>query len=383
MMRRTRWACLALLAALWLFAAGSALAEERYGTVSAQSGAPMRREPFTAAASLGHYARGTWMTVTGESKGWYAVTAPDGTAGYMLTRDITVPSVSVVNVGIVSNLRETAYVNLRRNPHYQADVLATYHNGTPCLLLSHSDGWYHVRAEGTEGYLREEYVQPQRMVWAEETATVIAQGGAAADLRAGPGAGYASLGQYPSGQYVMVIQRGTGWWYVSVDGRTGFMDAAVLREGILTFAEMSDVGWPVLSGAWAVVSNPTPTQLLNLRETPSRLGNVLGQFRSGTRMTLLNQGLEWCRVMTDKGEVGYMMTEYLDLEGVPDVPVMTVQHPDETYVNLRSAPSMTLGTVQMQVPHGTQVTVLIPGIDWMKVQCGETTGYMSAWFLAE
>ena len=156
-----------------------------------------------------------------------------------------------------------------------------------------------------------------------------------------------------------------------------------MREGILSYAELADAGWSALSGAYAVVSNPVATQLLNMRETPSKLSNVLGQYRSGERLSLLNQGVEWCRVMNDKGEIGYMMTEYLTLEGVPEVPVMTVTHPDETYVNLRSAPSMTLGSVLMEVPHGAQVTVLIPGVDWMMVQYGEATGYMSAWFLAE
>lgn len=382
MTRRRWWTCLALLAAVWLLAAGTALAEERYGVVSVQN-AQVRRSPNAASASLGQYPRNAWVTVMGESGGWYAVTAPDGTAGYVAVRDVSVPEAALVNVGIVANLGESAYVNLREKPHYQADVLATYHNGAPCLLLSHSDGWYHVRMEGVEGYLREEYVQPARMAWGEEAATVITIGGAAADLRSGPGARYASLAQYSSGQYVMVLQRGTGWWYVSVDGMTGFMDASVMREGVLSYAEMSDAGWEVLSGAYAVVNNPVSTQLLNLRESPSRLSNVLGQYRSGARLTLLNQGLEWCRVMNDKGEVGYMMTSYLTLEGVPEVPVMTVTHPEGTYVNLRTAPSMTLGSVWMQVPHGEKVTVLIPGVDWMKVQYGEETGYMSAWFLTE
>lgn len=383
MKRKTRWMCLMLLTAVWLLAAGSALAEERYGVVSAKAGASIRREPYTASAPVGQYARDTWMTITGEGSGWYTVTAPDGTAGYMPVRDVTVPTVSLVNVGVISNLRENAYVNLRKSPHYQADVLATYHNGAPCLLLSNSDGWYHVRMEGEEGYLREEYVQPQRMVWAEEAATVVTQGGVAVDLRSGPGAQYTSKAQYPSGQYVMVIQRGAGWWYVSVGGQTGFMDASAMREGILSYADMADAGWSVLSGAWATVNNPTPTQLLNLRESPSRLSDVLGQYRSGERLTLLNQGLEWCRVMNDKGEIGYMMTDYLILEGVPDVPMMTVNHPEQTFVNLRTAPSLTLGTVLAQVPHGELVTVLIAGADWMKVQYGDATGYMSAWFLTE
>ena len=371
-----------MLMAAVLLAAAPALAEERFG-VTGTDGVRLRQEPSSSAAQSGGYPAQTWMTVTGMDGGWYVVIAPDGSAGYVGQNQILLPSVAMANVGVVANLEENAYVNLRENPHYQAAVLGTYHNGAPCLLLSHTNGWYHVRVEGVEGYLREEFLQPKVMAWAEETATVITQGGAQLDLRSGPGTRYASIGRYPAGQYVMVIQQGLDWWYVSVDGQIGFMDASCLQKGVLTYTEVALASWDELSGAYAVVNNPAATQLLNLRESPSTISAVLGQYRSGARLTLLNQGLEWCRVMNDEGDIGYMMTQYLLLENVPEIPVMTVHHPDGTFVNLRSAPSTTLGEVLQQVPHGEQVTVLIPGSEWMKVRYGNEEGYMVAWFLTD
>ena len=379
MTRGRRVVCLMLLALV--LTAGSALAEERYGVTS--DGALLKPEPSSNASATAMYPAGVWMTVTGESGGWYTVESPDGAPGWMDVRQVQIPELSMANVGLVSGLSESAYVNLRERPHYQARVLATYHNGAPCLLLSHAGGWYHVRIGGVEGYLREEYVQPTMMAWADEAATVVTQGGGSAELRAGPGARYASVGSYPAGQYVIVLQRGLEWWFVSVDGQTGYLDANCLREGILTYTEISDASWTALHGAYAVVNNPVDTQLLNLRQSPSTLSTVLGQYSSGARLTLLNQGLEWCRVMNSAGEVGYMMTDYLLLEGVPDVPVMTVTHPDGTYVNLRSAPSVYLGAVEAQVPHGEQVTVLVPGSEWVKVDYEGTAGYMAANFLSE
>ena len=382
-MTRKQWLIrLALCFALFWLAATSALAEERFG-VTGTDGVKLRQGPSASAGTIAEYPAGVWLSVTGETGGWYAVTSPDGSTGYVGQNQLLWPSAPVVSVGVVANLKDNAYVNLRQSPHYQADVLATYHNGVPCLLLSHTNGWYHVRVEGVEGYLREEYVQAQVMAWSEDTATVIAQSGISVSLQAGPGAQYASLGMYPNGQYVMVIQSGLAWCYVSVNGQTGYIDATCLRSGVLSLSEISLAEWDVLSNAYAIVSNPVNTQLLNLRESPSTVARVLGQYRTGTRLTLLNQGLEWCRVMNDAGEIGYMMTNYLTLEGVPETPVMTVNHPDETFVNLRSVPSTVLGAVLAQVPHGLEVTVLIPGSEWVKVQYGEMVGYMVAWFLAE
>lgn len=380
MTRSGRMSRLALLTGLLLAAAIPALAEGRFG-VTTTDGVRLRQEPSSSAALAGSYPADTWMAVSGESGGWYAVTAPDGVSGYVGVNQLAEPSAPVVSVGVVANLGERAYVNLRENPHYQAAVLGTYHNGAPCLLLSQSNGWYHVRMEGLDGYLRQEYIQPQMAAWSEEAATVVTQGDADVELREGPGTQYASKGQYPVGTYVMVIRRGSGWWYVSAGGKTGYMDAACLREGILTLTEIELASWVELSGAYAVVNNPVATQLLNLRETPTTIGRVLGQYRSGARLTLLNQGLEWCRVRSDAGEIGYMMTAYLTLEGVPETPVMTVNHPDGTYVNLRSMPSMVLGAVLAEVPHGAQVEVLVPSSEWVKVRYGGETGYMVAWFL--
>lgn len=383
MTRRLRWLCLAAVALTMLLAAGAARADDVSFGLLKTDGISLRQEPNASSASVGQYPMNTWMAVTGDVNGWYAVTAPDGVKGYVTTRQLQLPEIFMANVGVVANLADSGYVNLRESPYYQAEVLATYHNGAPCLLLSHTNGWYHVRVEGMEGYLREEYLQPGRMLWTEETATVITQGGAMLELRAGPGAQYAPLARYSSGQYVILLGKGLGWWYVSVDGLVGFMEESALRQGILTYTEIVDAGWKVLSGAYAVVKNPVDTQLLNMRETPSRFSNVLRQYGSGARLTLLNQGLEWCRVMNDQGEIGYMMTEYLKLEGVPETPVMTVTHPDKTFVNLRTVPSTVLGAVQAQVPHGEQVTVLIPGSEWVKVRYGELEGYMVAWFLTE
>ena len=380
-MTRKKWKKgLALAAALLALSSGSALAETF--CVSKVAWINLRQGPSAATELIDRYPADTWLTILGEKNGWYSVIGPDGQEGYVGARQVELPEAPVVTVGVVSNLESNAYVNLREKPNYQAKVLGTYHNGAPCLLLSQSEGWYHVRLGTLDGYLRAEYVERQRMAWTEQTATVVTQSGPAA-LREGPGEQYPVLGSYGHGQYVVVIRQGNGWWMVSVDGQMGYMDASQLREGVLSYEELLNARWSTLKAAYAVVANPATTQLLNLRSQPSTLSEVLGQYRNGTRLTLLNQGEEWCRVANDQGTVGYMMTQYLTLEGVRPEPVMTVSQPDETYVNLRSMPSTTLGTVLEQVPHGAQVTVLVPGSEWVKVRYGETTGYMVAWFLVE
>ena len=99
------------------------------------------------------------------------------------------------------------------------------------------------------------------------------------------------------------------------------------------------------------------------------------------RFEVIEQGETWCKVYgSATGNIGYMMTKYLTLYGLPALPTKTVQN-GNSYVNLRSAPSKQTGAVYQQVYSGAVVTVLIPGEEWTKVRYGATEGYMMTWFL--
>jgi uncharacterized protein YgiM (DUF1202 family) len=175
----------------------------------------------------------------------------------------------------------------------------------------------------------------------------------------------------------MVLARGSGWWKVSIDGYQGYMSTDFLQEGIL-----QNGGSAVSQEPYAVVKNPKSTQVLYLRESASQTGKVLGQYRNGTRLNVIAMGSEWSYVTVDAtGKTGFMMSAYLTFYNLPVKPVMTVTHPDGTFVNLRSGPGMTGTKVLKRMSDGDKVEVLIPGSDWVKVRYGNTTGYAAAAFL--
>lgn len=118
----------------------------------------LRSQPSSSSQKLGSYSRGTWMRITGSSGNWYSVVAPDGRVGYMSRNYVEVTSEKSAYIGIVTNQKSTAFLNLREYPSYSAKVLGIYYNGVPCILLSESDGWYHVRVNGVDGYFRREYL---------------------------------------------------------------------------------------------------------------------------------------------------------------------------------------------------------------------------------
>ena len=377
-----------ILVAVLVLASGSALAEQKFGVVYNSPTVNLRQQADQYSTWLGSYTGGQWVEINGEYGNWYYVTGPDGKTGYMSKNyiDVHVPRYGVV--GVVENPKATSYLNLRAAPSYGANVVDIYYNGVPCILLSQSAGWYHVRVDGVDGYFREEYISRYTYAYSEEVATIVTPNNSGLNLRSGPGTKYASLGQYKGGNYVMVLQKGDGWWKVSIDGKVGYMDTDFLQDGVqkptkgqLSGNASSGVITPV-TGDYVVVSNPKSTQVLNLRALADTSSKVLGQYRNGAKLTLLGRGVEWCKVQDQYGTVGYMMTQYLTLPSTSGTPTMVVNHPQRTFVNLRNRPSMITGAVQTRIPHGAAVTVLAPASNgWVKVYYNGYTGYAVDYFL--
>lgn len=381
-----RWALLILTMALLSLTALASADVLDAGVTYRSERVNLRQQPTQYSTHLGSYPEGTWMVITGESGNWYAVTAPDGKVGYMSKNYVAVHEPVIASVGYVTNPANTSFLNLRAAPSYGAKVKGTYYTGVPCVLQSLSNGWYSVRVDGVEGYFRAEYIDRMEAPMSDEVATIVTPGNTGLNLREGPGKQYAVLGQYSGGKYVMVLQKGTDWWKVSIGGQMGFMSTEFLKDGIYEAGTQASAtansggASEELSGAYAVVTNPKPTQVLNLRQSPTTTARVIGQYGQNARVTLLAQGSEWCKVKTASGQTGYMMTKYLTLYGVPGVPTMVVSHPQQTFVNLRSSASMQ-SNVLARIPHGKEVKVVAPGDGWVKVEYGGKVGYCVNYFL--
>ncbi len=276
---------------------------------------------------------------------------------------------------VVKNPKSGQFLNLREYPSYNARVLGIYYDGTQFSVIGESAGWYHVQMDsGLKGYFRSEFVsfdlnvQPPPSGGVIGTARVVSSGGRV-NLRQGPGYQYKVLASYYPGKRVDVYTNTGAFWQISVDGLMGYMDRNFLS---------TTSGGGVPGGTNARVRSGAR---LNLRQQPNTSSKVLGQFPGGTPVNVRRQGRDWCYVtVPSTGVSGYFMTRYLTLSGLPEIPTKVVKHPRGSYVNLRGSAS-TKGTIAMQVPHNSVVTVLVPMGDWTKVRFGTVNGYMMSAFL--
>ena len=380
----------AVCCALLCFALSAAAEEMQFAVITQTKTLNLRQNASQSSKLLGSYPAGDWVRVDGNSGSWYRVTASDGKSGWMLKKYLKVPEILYSDVGYVANPQKSRFLNLRAAPSYDAQVLAIYYNSMPFTLLDQSNGWVHARINGQEGYFRKEYVRINWHVpWSERIATAVTPNNGALNLRLGPGYGYPAISQIYGGEYVMVLQEGTSWCQVSANGMMGYMSAAFLKKGILMPKEAAaagqgsgaSAGGKNVSGVNAYVNIPKKTQVINMRAAAGTDARVVGRYVNGTRLNVLAQGMEWCRVQVIKtGETGYMMTDYLKLYGLPATPEKTVSHPNQSWVNMRKSASMK-GDVELQIPHGARVIILSPGATWTKIRYEGSTGYVMTAYL--
>lgn len=382
-----KWGVAVLALLLCLMMAGTAMAAE-FGVVTGTNSLNLRASGSTSSQWLGAYEGGTWVEIVGSQNNFYQVITPDGKIGYMSKNYINTSAnaTKTSTIAIVNNNGGGAFLNFRQAPSYSAKVLGIFYNGVPLQILGQQDNWYRVQINGQVGYVNMNFLNVRTVPASSEVATIKTPNGGKVNLRTGPGTQFGVIRQYPGDQYVMVLAKGDDWWYVSVDGTTGYMSSDFLAAGLkasrdISAASGTSTGSTGTVATTAVVSNPRSTQALNLRQYASTASAVLRKLYNGDELYVDQYGAEWCAVtVKETGHTGYVMTKYITLNNAPAAATRTVVHPSGTYVNLRQNQSLT-APILLRVPHGRQVNILTTGSEWCKVSYNGNVGYMLSYFL--
>ena len=204
---------------------------------------------------------------------------------------------------------------------------------------------------------------------AEEYATV--QGGGL-NLREKADLNARVLGQYWTGTWVEIVEKGEEWCKVKVAGKDGYMMSKFLK------AAEADRKMYVRTNTGIG---------LNLRKGPGTQTAIITSFPIDTEVTVLEKGKGWYKVKVGCYE-GYMASAYLSASKAPaytkplDAPVTATMKNINggKVVNFRLYPGMKTKIIQAY-PVGTQVKVLEKGELWCKVEIEGKIGYVSTYML--
>ncbi len=286
-------------------------------------------------------------------------------------------------------------LHLREYAGQGARSLGLYPTGTEVLVLNRSGNWAYVYVNGVYGYMMLSYlsfqqyqpiqpihpIQPIIPIPGAVIKYIYTGNSGRLHLREYASQNARSLGLFPNGTQVYASDLGNGWSYVTVNGYAGYMMTRYLSTSPYS-------PQPYVPGQYILmyVYSPTGAKVV-LRADMKQSAASLGSYASGTPAYVLANYGSWSYVQI-AGNLGYMLssclsdTPYSPIIPGPAIGTATVQHPNGSFVYLRSSRSTdSLDNVLAKVPSGAAVTVYQSDEWYSLVEYNGITGYMVSHYL--
>jgi uncharacterized protein YgiM (DUF1202 family) len=213
--------------------------------------------------------------------------------------------ISLTQAAIASNtFRTTGGVNLRSGPSTNASRLRTVGPGVSVEVLDHDPaGWSSVRVDGTDGYIRSDFLAA-----AIGDSPAAFRTTAGVNLRAAPTTGSEVVTTVGQGSIVEVHEHDpAGWSNVSIGGATGY-----IRSDFLLMPSQSAQHDPdPPAAASQSISFFRTTAGVNFRSAPSTDASIITTVGAGSRVEMLEHNTNgWSRVSVN-GTTGYIRSDFL------------------------------------------------------------------------
>lgn len=283
----------------------------------------MRSGPGTGHSIICDFDKGTRISVTGASGGWYAITV-DGKSGYMSSDYISFletasvtnptkppqPTAAVSNDGYAAEVIGTS-VRLRQGPGTGYGIIGYCSKGADVTVYSSENGWYKLGYNGKVGYMSGDYVRisPKETYSPAKSASMNANG---VNLRMGPSTDdFSSIKKIGKSDKLSVTGAYGDWYQVSVGGSYGYVYSEFVNIGA---AAESTPQVDKLDGKLGTVTGNG----VRLRSGPGTSYSVIGYYNRGVQFTVTGKSGDWYQV-TSGNVSGYMSASYITLSAKNDL----------------------------------------------------------------
>ena len=192
------------------------------------------------------------------------------------------------------------WLRLRSYPSFSAQTISSYYTGTRVEILDSTSMWYHVRVpDGYTGYMYKTYLNTSGG-GGGTVGYVTSSNGKSVNMRTGPSTTYSVIYSYRVGTTVNVINHGSTWSYININGVYGYMMSQFISVNTPT---------PPTPSANATVWSGNGYGV-RLRTGPSTDYDVIGKYDVGTPIKVISYGEYWSYIQIGS-RTGYMMTEFI------------------------------------------------------------------------
>ena len=195
-------------------------------------------------------------------------------------------------------------LNVRKSTDEKSRIVTKIKNGKAVEVLDHVDGWYHIRFDGKEGYVKEQYIK----LLSEAVGKEIYSNGGTLYLREAPDDSSAIVGMVNSQGAITVEQINDQWALVSASNTRGYVQVSEVNE-------LNDAPVEAATQKWeeGVLQKET-----KLYKSPDNKSDVSSTWPKGTGVLVSTYNKKWCMIqVSDEKAFGFAPVSSVKLSPLP------------------------------------------------------------------
>ncbi|TCN24597.1 SH3 domain-containing protein [Mesobacillus foraminis] len=277
-----------------------------------------------------------------------------------------------------------ANVNIREGPGLSYPILAMVDKGEQYSIVRQEGEWILIGLhDGRQGWIAEWFTSREEtgtsMTPATEGTEGSSKGTVTADslkIRNGPGTSFPSIGSLSYGQTVEISERNGDWRKIRTSEIEGWVSSEYLH---------SDE--PQQSGPEEDLKKSFATDHVNVRNSPSLNGEVVGRIAREEQVSVIRKERNWTEIRYN-GMNAWVSSNYLtDTKEAPSVEgeaqanesrSMATVTASTLYVRDRGALD---GKIVGQIAQGQEYKILEEADNWIRIEyIPGKTGWAASWF---
>ncbi|AIE60857.1 SH3 domain-containing protein [Bacillus methanolicus] len=203
-------------------------------------------------------------------------------------------------------------INIREGPGLSYKAIARVHKGNTYPLLKEQGDWIEIDLlNGQKGWVAKWLVAKNQSASSSAGESIQKNNGTATTdglrVRKGPGAGFQVIGSLNKGQAVAILESNENWLKVQTAFGQGWVAKEYIRFQKTNPTENEKPDTPETNIGKISVDS------LNVRNTPSFQGSILGKLQRGEEVTVLSQNGDWTEIKFS-GKTAWVNSQYVLVE---------------------------------------------------------------------
>ena len=207
-----------------------------------------------------------------------------------------------------------ANLNLRSSKSTKTTVLLTIPKGKTVTVLAVEGSWSKVKYGSKTGYVANTYLTTSGAATPTTPSTgqsINQQFTTTANLnvRQGAGVGYPLVTTIPNGTVVKATKQSGSWYYVTYNGKSGYVSAGYLKQTSTTPSDPAPNEGDAGAGN-AAVDYIVNTPSLNVRSSASTSATIIGSVKAGQTLRVVQSSTGWLQIYYGN-TVGFVASAYV------------------------------------------------------------------------